>query len=111
MCLLRPITIKNAGKVAIGSDARIVLDAAPDVPIPAKITFVSSVAQFTPKTVETREERQKLMFRVKAKVDPALLEQYIEYVKTGLPGEAWVRLDPQAPWPEFLVLKRDRAAK
>lgn len=100
-----------AGKVAVGSDARIVLDAAPDVPIPAKITFVSSVAQFTPKTVETREERQKLMFRVKAKVDPALLEQYIEYVKTGLPGEAWVRLDPKAPWPDFLVLKRDRAAK
>lgn len=100
-----------AGRVKIGANVRIVLDAAPDIPIPAKVTFVSSVAQFTPKTVETREERQKLMFRVKAKIDPSLLEQYIEYVKTGLPGEAWVQLDPNAPWPDFLVLKRDRAAK
>ena len=64
-----------AGKVKIGAEARIVLDAIPDIPIPATISFVADVAQFTPKTVETREERQKLMFRVKAKIDPALLEQ------------------------------------
>ncbi|MBO5723028.1 MAG: efflux RND transporter periplasmic adaptor subunit [Lentisphaeria bacterium] len=97
-----------AGKVKIGADARIVLDALPDTPIPAKISFVSSVAQFTPKTVETRIERQKLMFRVKAKIDPALLRQYIDYVKTGLPGEAWVKINPDAQWPEFLRLKSER---
>lgn len=97
-----------AGKVKLGAETRIVLDALPDVPIPAKISFVSSVAQFTPKTVETRIERQKLMFRVKAKIDPALLKQYIDYVKTGLPGVAWVQIDPEAKWPEFLKLKRER---
>lgn len=97
-----------AGKVKIGADARIVLDAIPDIPIPAKITFVADVAQFTPKTVETKEERQKLMFRIKAKIDPALLEQHIEYIKTGLPGEAWVQIDPDAKWPDFLTLKRDK---
>ena len=97
-----------AGRVKIGADARIVLDAIPETPIPAKISFVADVAQFTPKTVETREERQKLMFRVKAKIDPALLEQYIQYIKTGIPGEAWVKINPEAKWPDFLTLKRER---
>ena len=97
-----------AGKVKLGAETRIVLDALPDVPIPAEISFVSSVAQFTPKTVETKIERQKLMFRVKAKVDPALLKQYIDYVKTGLPGVAWVKINPDAKWPEFLKLKSER---
>ena len=99
-----------AGKVAIGADARIVLDALPDVPIPAKISFVASVAQFTPKTVETQIERQKLMFRIKAKIDPELLKKYIEYVKTGLPGVAYVKINPDAKWPEFLLTKAQRAA-
>lgn len=97
-----------AGRVEIGADARIVLDAISDTPIPAKISFVADVAQFTPKTVETREERQKLMFRIKAKIDPALLEQYIQYIKTGIPGEAWVKINPDAKWPDFLTLKRER---
>ena len=101
----------TAGKVKIGAEARIVLDAIPDVPVPAKITFVSSVAQFTPKTVETQIERQKLMFRVKARIDPALLRKYIEYVKTGLPGVAWVKIDPDAKWPAFLQLLSERKGK
>ena len=100
-----------AGKVRIGADVRIVLDAIPDTPIPAKVSFVANVAQFTPKTVETKVERQKLMFRVKAKIDANLLKQYIDYVKTGLPGVAWVRLDDNAPWPEFLKLRKERGAK
>jgi len=97
-----------AGKVKIGADVRIVLDAIPDTPIPARISFVSSVAQFTPKTVETKIERQKLMFRVKARIAPELLKQYVDYVKTGLPGVAWVKLDDNAKWPDFLKLKRER---
>ncbi|MBQ7402871.1 MAG: efflux RND transporter periplasmic adaptor subunit [Lentisphaeria bacterium] len=102
---------ESAGKVKIGADVRIVLDAIPDTPIPAKVSYVASVAQFTPKTVETKIERQKLMFRIKAKIDPVLLKQYVAYIKTGLPGVAWVRLDDNAEWPEFLVLKKDRGAK
>lgn len=100
----------SASKVKIGADVRLIFDALPDVPVPAKVSFVASVAQFTPKTVETKIERQKLMFRVKAKIDPALLKQYIDIVKTGLPGVAWVRLNENEPWPEFLVLKKDRGA-
>ncbi|MFV8387151.1 HlyD family secretion protein [Vibrio parahaemolyticus] len=92
----------QAGRIAIGSDVSIVLDAAPHVAIPAKISYVADVAQFTPKTVETASEREKLMFRVKAKIDPALLQKHITQVKTGLPGVAWVKLSDDASWPAHL---------
>jgi HlyD family secretion protein len=95
----------QAGRVQEGAEARIVLDAAPQFVIPAKVTYVSAVAQFTPKTVETAVERQKLTFRVKAHIPPELLRKYIREVKTGLPGVAYVQLDPQAPWPANLQVK------
>ncbi|MCV3766194.1 HlyD family secretion protein [Rhizobium sp. TRM95796] len=91
-----------AGKLALGAEARLVLDAAPQYVIPATVSFVSDVAQFTPKTVETEEERQKLMFRVRAHISPDLLRKYISYVKTGLPGVAYVRLDRTVAWPADL---------
>ena len=95
----------QAGRLAVGAEARIVLDAAPQFVIPARISFVASEAQFTPKTVETANEREKLMFRVKAHVPPEVLGRYTEKVKTGLPGVAFVRLDSTAPWPERLQVK------
>lgn len=92
-----------AGMVALGSEVRIVLDAAPGIVIPANVSFVASTAQFTPKTVETRNERQKLMFRVKARIDPALLARYLQQVKTGVPGVAWLKVDKAAKWPSSLT--------
>ena len=92
----------EAGRVAMGTDVRLVLDAVPQYVIPAKATFVADVAQFTPKTVETEEERLKLMFRIKAHIPPELLRKYIKQVKTGLPGMAYVQLDPKAEWPASL---------
>lgn len=91
-----------AGLVAMGTEVRLVLDTAKDYVIPAKVSFVADKAQFTPKTVETELERQKLMFRVKAKIDPSLLDKYTEHVKTGLPGMAYIKVDPNAAWPDFL---------
>ncbi len=93
----------QAGRVPLGADVRLVLDAAPKYIIPAKATFVADVAQFTPKTVETAEERQKLMFRVKARIPAELLRKYIQLVKTGLPGMAYVQLDPKAEWPAHIA--------
>jgi len=90
---------QTIGKISVGSEVRIVLDALPDYRIPANISFISDVAQFTPKTVETQEEREKLMFRVRASIDKKLLEQHLERVKTGLPGVAYVKLDGQDSWP------------
>lgn len=94
-----------AGRVALGQDVRLVLDAAPQFVIPAKVTFVASTAQFTPKTVETQSEREKLMFRVRAQIDPELLRQHLEYVKTGLPGVAWLKIDPKEDWPANLHVR------
>lgn len=95
----------QAGKVGLGQEVRLVIDAVPEYVIPAKVSYVASVAQFTPKTVETANEREKLMFRVKARLEPALLEKYITYVKTGVPGMAYLRLDPQVEWPANLQIK------
>ena len=97
---------KLVGRIAQGADCRIVLDAVKEWPIPAQISYVSSIAQFTPKTVETEAEREKLMFRVRARIPAELLKKHIEYARTGLPGVAYVRLDPKADWPEFLEVKR-----
>ena len=82
----------EAGKVKIGTDARIVLDALPNVAIPAKVVFVATQAQFTPKTVETKDERDKLMFRVRVQDRPrAAARARGDAVRSGLPGVAYVR--------------------
>lgn len=93
----------QAGSVAMGSEARIVLDAAPDYVIPATVSFVSAESQFTPKAVETQNEREKLMYRVKLSIDPSLLATYRDYVKSGLTGNAYVKIDPAATWPDHLA--------
>jgi HlyD family secretion protein len=92
----------EAGRVRLGSDARIVLDAYPQHVIPAKVVFVASEAQFTPKTVETKDERDKLMFRIRVRIDPARLKGRAEIVRSGLPGVAYVRTDPKIAWPPRL---------
>lgn len=89
----------EAGKVKIGADARITLDAVPNVAIPAKVAFVAAQAQFTPKTVETKDERDKLMFRVRVKIDPERLRARAALVRSGLPGVAYVRSDSAVDWP------------
>lgn len=89
----------EAGRVRIGSEARIVLDAYPAHVIPAKVVFIASQAQFTPKTVETKDERDKLMFRIRVRIDPGRLRGRAEIVRSGLPGVAYVRTDPAIDWP------------
>ena len=91
-----------AGHTHIGADARIVLDAYPTHPIPAAVVFVAAQAQFTPKTVETKDERDSLMFRVRVRIDPARLRARTTPIKSGLPGQAFVRTDPHAVWPATL---------
>ena len=94
----------KAGQVALNSEARILLDALPGQPIPAVVSFVAPKAQFTPREVETRTEREKLMFRIKVKPDPAWLVAHRDLAKGGLPGVAYVRLDANAPWPANLQI-------
>jgi HlyD family secretion protein len=95
-----------AGRVKIGNDARIVLDAYPDHPIPSKVTFIADQAQFTPKMVETQTERDKLMFRVRVRIDPERLKAHADAIRSGLPGMAYVRTDSSVDWPARLQVKQ-----
>jgi HlyD family secretion protein len=92
----------EAGKVKIGADARIMLDSYPTVAVPAKVSFIATQAQFTPKTVETKDERDKLMFRIRVKIDPERLHARADAVRSGLPGVAYVLLDSAVAWPPKL---------
>ncbi|WP_407051254.1 HlyD family secretion protein [Methyloraptor flagellatus] len=96
---------RYAGRVKLGGEARIVLDAAKDYVIPARISFVAAEAQFTPKAVETESEREKLMYRIKVQVDRKILDTYRDYVKSGLTGMAYVLVSPDAAWPAWLEPK------
>jgi HlyD family secretion protein len=95
----------DAGKLTLGDEARVIADPIPQYVIPATISFVATDAQFTPKSVETAEERQKLMFRVKLQGDPKVLDKYHRFIKTGVRGLGVVRTDPKILWPEELVVK------
>ena len=95
----------DAGRLTVGDEARIILDPVPDYVIPAKVSFVAADAQFTPKTVETTDERAKLMFRTKLKIDPQILQQFYTRVKTGVRGMGFVRTKADVEWPEELQVK------
>jgi HlyD family secretion protein len=94
-----------AGKLEIGGEARIILDPVPQYVVPASVSFVAADAQFTPKTVETSDEREKLMFRVKLQLDADVLKEYSRRVKTGIRGLGVVRTNSATPWPEDLQVK------
>jgi HlyD family secretion protein len=92
----------DAGKTKVGAEARILLDAYPDRPIPAHVSFVATQNQFDPKAVEIKSERDKLMFRVRIRIDPNLLKAHEASVRSGLPGMGYVLLDPRTAWPPML---------
>jgi len=95
-----------AGKLSLGADARIVLDALPGYPIKAVVSFISPNAQFTPKTVETAEERHNLTFRVKLQIpNKDRLREYERMIKVGVPGMGYVQVDPSAAWPKNLEVR------
>mgnify|MGYP001081900485 CR=1 FL=1 len=95
----------QAGQLALGDEARIILDPVPQYVIPATVSFVAADAQFTPKAVETAEEREKLVFRIKLQLDRDLLAKYHRQVKTGVRGLGFVRTSPSAKWPDSLAVK------
>ena len=89
-------------KLALNAEGRIVVDAAPDRAIPGFVSYISPRAQFTPKQVEVKSERERMMSRIKLRIPEALVEQYVAKIKTGVLGVAYVKLDPKAVWPSWL---------
>jgi HlyD family secretion protein len=93
----------DVGKLKIGSEARVTLDAYPKMSLPAKVAFIATQSQFTPKMVETKDERDKLMFRVRLRIDADLLKAHEDSVRSGLPGVGYVRTDRNLAWPDKLI--------
>src|SRR6185369_376247 len=93
---------EQAAAIKMGADARFTVDYEPNRAAQGYVSFVSPEAQFTPKEVETRSEREKLMFRVKIQVPKALVMHYVERVKTGVRGVGYVKVNDSAVWPEWL---------
>jgi HlyD family secretion protein len=91
-----------AAGIKLGAEARFTVDYEPNRAAAGYVSFVSPEAQFTPKEVETRSEREKLMFRVKIQVPKELVMHYIERVKTGVRGVGYVKIKDDAVWPEWL---------
>lgn len=84
----------SIGKVALGQEARVHVDAYPERAFAARVSRVSQEAEFTPKNVETREERVKLVFAVEI----ALAENPGGVLKPGMPADAVIRWQPDAAW-------------
>jgi len=93
---------EQAARLKIGAEARITVDYAPGRAAAGYVSFVSPEAQFTPKQVETRSEREKLMFRVKIRIPEKTVESYIDLIKTGVRGVGYVKVDDSAVWPATL---------
>lgn len=91
MSLFLPSNI--AGRIKIGTDATIKLDAYPNTSIPAHVSFIAFDSQFTPKFVETHSEREKLVFRTKIKVKEEFILKNPGFLKGGMPGVGIVYLD------------------
>ena len=78
----------EVGKVKLGQPASVTIDADPNRSYDGAIAYISPVAEFTPKNVQTREERTKLVFGVKVEVD-----NKAGALKPGLPADARIVID------------------
>ena len=92
----------QAAAIKVGAEGRVTVDYEPKRAIAGQVSFVSPEAQFTPKQVETKSEREKLMFRVKIQLPREVVGQYIERIKTGVRGVGYVKVRDSAAWPARL---------
>ncbi len=93
---------EQAAGLKVGAEARLTVDFAPGRAAAGYVSFVSPEAQFTPKQVETKSERDKLMFRVKIQVPQELVASRIDRIKTGIRGVGYVKIKDSAVWPSWL---------
>lgn len=76
------------GKVKVGSKVRVTTDSYPGKVYDGRVTFISSEAEFTPKQIQTKQERVKLVYRVKIEVENPNRE-----LKSNMPADAEILLD------------------
>ncbi len=85
------LTEREIGRVRLGDAADVEIDAFPGRPFPGKVTYISPEAEFTPKNVQTKEDRVKLVFGVKVEI-----ENREGLLKPGLPADAAIRVAPES---------------
>jgi len=86
MNLMIYVAEAELGKAKLGGMADVYIDTYPDKAFPAKIVYISPIAEFTPKNVQTKEDRTKLVFGVKLEI-----ENKEGVLKSGMPADAYVR--------------------
>jgi HlyD family secretion protein len=79
------INEKDLGRVKLGQDAFVQTDTYPNKRYKAWVSFISSETEFTPKYIQTSEERVKYVYRIKVRVDNSSLE-----LKPGMPADAYI---------------------
>jgi HlyD family secretion protein len=88
------LAANDAGRVKLGQSAQVRVDAYPDQTFPATVARVDPYAQFTPRDIHVPDERAQMVYGVTLVIDNA--EQQL---KPGMPADAWIQWDAQAPWP------------
>jgi len=91
------LTTDFAGKVNLKDEARIYPDAFPNVAFDAYVDKIGEKAEFTPKNVETKSQRAKLVFEIKLKVK----DNSSRRLKPGMPCEAVIMIGKNARWSSF----------
>jgi HlyD family secretion protein len=81
---------KKIGLIKLGQKAYVKVDSFPDRKIPGVVVLISNKAEFTPRTIQTKDERVKLMYAIKISVENPGME-----LKPGMPADATIILEPQ----------------
>ena len=79
------INERDLGRLKLNQEAGVVTDTYPGKKYKGRVSFISSEAEFTPKFIQTQEERVKLVYRIKVRVDNSSLE-----LKPGMPADAYI---------------------
>jgi HlyD family secretion protein len=83
------VSESDLGRVKVGSKAKVTTDSYPGKVYNGRVTFISSEAEFTPKQIQTKQERVKLVYRVKIALDNPQRE-----LKSNMPADAEILLEP-----------------
>jgi HlyD family secretion protein len=79
---------RDLGRVSLGMPAQVTVDSFPTQPFAGKVSFISEKAEFTPKNIQTQDERVKLVYRIKIE-----LQNRDQALKAGMPADAVIPLD------------------
>jgi HlyD family secretion protein len=89
MWIMAYVSEKNLGKVKIGQAAAVSVDSFPGRTFPGKVIYISPEAEFTPKNIQTKEERVKLVYGIKVQI-----QNDEELLKPGMPADVAIAIEP-----------------